>query len=558
MTEPIRRLPDPIITADGKLVGTSALTPQAMKTRGAIAIPSTKVIPVILVPGIMGTNLRAHTRKEGVQNQALRPGEPAWRPPNGTVAGLREATAWKARDPVLRQKILDGDALEVDDSGLIEIPDDDSQGSQAAHMRTRWWGEVHWASYGPLLCELQRNLNTTFENSLILRKREPTDHWESVMEYDREKWNAADMPALTTAELEKFAQYQYPVYACGYNWIRSNELSAGRLKNRVLEIIDFWTKRRFDCKQVILVSHSMGGLVSRACAKQIPDKIVGIVHGVMPALGAPLAYRRIASGTEKSSPSANFKARITMEKFADIAGDTSMKTTPTMATACGALELLPNHLYPSPWLFASVRKKDGTIKDVAPLFYGNVYDMYRDFSVWYRVINPELADPAGKYDKDKDGVKAAIIRAIDQAENFHTKILDTYYHPNTYAYFGADKEQLSYGVMRWVTDNQDLLTPQTSQLVCVGQAISDESFVGGRTMVMPQNFPGAGTTYWFMPGDQDAPGDGTVPKQSGDGPHGKAKRVFHATGFSHQDSYADKHMLKLTFHLIARLSQEAK
>ncbi|MFL6634208.1 MAG: esterase/lipase family protein [Massilia sp.] len=558
MTEPIRRLPDPIVTSDGKLVGASALTPQAMKTRGAIAVPSTKVIPVILVPGIMGTNLRAHTRKEGMQNQALRPGEPAWRPPNGTVAGLREATAWKARDPVLRQKILDGDTLEVDDSGLIQIPDDDSQGSQAAHMRTRWWGEVHWASYGPLLCELQRNLNTTFENSLILRKREPNDHWESVMEYDREKWNAADMPALSTAELETFAQYQYPVYACGYNWIRSNELSAERLKDRVLEIIDFWTKRKFDCKQVILVSHSMGGLVSRACAKKIPDKIVGIVHGVMPALGAPLAYRRIASGTEKSSPSADFIGRTKMEKFADIAGDTSMKTTPAMATACGALELLPNHLYPSPWLFASVRKKDGTIKDVSPLFYTNVYDMYRDFSVWYRVIDPELADPAGKYDQDKGGVKAAIVRAIDQAEKFHTKILDTYYHPNTYAYFGADKEQLSYGVMRWITDNQDLLAQQTSQLVCVGQAISDESFVGGRTMVMPQNFPGAGTTYWFMPGEQDAPGDGTVPEQSGDGPRGKAKHVFHATGFSHQDSYADKHMLKLTFHLIARLSQEAK
>jgi hypothetical protein len=32
-----------------------------MKTRGAIAIPSSKVIPVILVPGIMGSNLRATT-----------------------------------------------------------------------------------------------------------------------------------------------------------------------------------------------------------------------------------------------------------------------------------------------------------------------------------------------------------------------------------------------------------------------------------------------------------------------------------------------------------------
>jgi hypothetical protein len=33
-----------------------------------------------------------------------------------------------------------------------------------------------------------------------------------------------------------------------------------------------------------------------------PDKILGVIHGVMPALGAPLAYRRLACGTECDNP----------------------------------------------------------------------------------------------------------------------------------------------------------------------------------------------------------------------------------------------------------------
>lgn len=532
------------------------MTPQAMKTRGAIAIPSNKVIPVILVPGIMGSNLRANTGPNKEQNEELRAGSPAWRPPNGTLAGLREASAWKDRSPAVRQKILDGDTLEVDDSGLIEIPDD-KEGMEAGQMRNRWWGEVHWDSYGPLLCDLHRKLNSTFEASWIQKKRQPNSHWESIMEYDREKWNAADMPALTEANLEKFAQYQYPVYACGYNWTQSNEQSGERLRKRVLDIIDFWVKRKFDCKQVILVTHSMGGLVARACAKQIPDQIAGVLHGVMPALGAPLAYRRMACGVEKSSPSANWKGNIAMEKFADIAGDTTEKTTPTMATACGALELLPNHLYPGPWLMASVKKPDGSIEDICQLFYPNVYDLYRDFSSWYRVIDLKLVDPAGKYAKKKTRIERTVQDAIGQAEKFHTKVIDSYYHPNSYAYYGADPEQLSFGVVRWVTDDQSALKQSARSLMVVGKPVST-SFNGGRTMVMPEHFADAGKSYFFVPGEQDAPGDGTVSHQSGDGPRSKVKRVFRTTGFSHQGSYKDEHMLHLTFHLIARIAQEAK
>lgn len=358
MTEPFRRLADPVVGDDGRLKGMSVLTPETMTTIGAFVIPSSKVIPIIVVPGIMGSNLRATTNRRQLQNRELAAGSPAWRPPNGTKESVKALLAWKDRNPAQRQRILDGDTLEVDNSGLISLPDS-ADGMTVDNMRTRWWGEVHADSYGPLLAALQINLNSTFLPGIPARKRKPRPYWDEVMKYDRASWNATDLAALTEQELEKFAQYQYPVYACGYNWVRSNEFSAERLKNRVLEIIKFWADRKHVCKQVIIVTHSMGGLVGRACAKLIPDQILGVIHGVMPALGAPLAYRRIVSGTEQSAPGAGRIDRFKMSGFATIAGDTPEKTTPTMATACGPLELLPNHLYPSPWLFASVRRPDG-------------------------------------------------------------------------------------------------------------------------------------------------------------------------------------------------------
>jgi pimeloyl-ACP methyl ester carboxylesterase len=556
MTEPTRRLPDPIVNPDGKFVGRSVLTPEAMKTRGAIAIPSSRVIPVILVPGIMGSNLRATTKKNQPQNRELSAGSPAWRPPNGVQDSLAEVKLWKGRNPAQRQRILDGDTLEVDDTGLIVLPGD-FEGIEAAHMRNRWWGEVHSDSYGPLLADLHLKLNTTFIQTLFGGKRTPSYHWDKVMKYDRAKWNATDMPALTEAELEKFAQYQYPVYACGYNWIQSNERSAERLKNRVLEIIKFWTDRKFDCKQVILVTHSMGGLVGRACAKQIPEKIVGVVHGVMPALGAPLAYRRIACGTERSSPGAGKLDRVKMEGFSDIAGSTPEFTTPAMATACGALELLPNHLYPSPWLFASVKKPDGTIVDVSKLQFNNIYDFYRNFDVWFRLIDPDLADPAGKYKENSDGAKRVIDRAVKQAEKLHTKVLDTYYHPNTYAYYGADEEKWSFGVFRWVTDEQHALTEPLNKIIPAGTG-KGTTFSGDRYVVIPEALRSPMRAILFVPGEQDTSGDGTVSQQSGEGPRGKVRRLFRTTGYDHQGSYANEHMLKLTHHLICKIVQEAK
>ena len=297
MNEPTRKLPDPTLDKDGCWNGKSTLSPESFKVYGALPIPSTHVIPVIFLPGTMGSNLKANSK-----NKTLKPNQPVWRPPNGKFEGLIEVKKWKSRDPALRQNIFDPDAAEVDDSGAIDIPLDwATNQSHSKTARERGWGTVHWQSYGEFLFKLQQNLNGTFTR--MGEHRIIRVHWQEVMNAKREKWDAPDMPALTEDDLLKYAKYQYPVYAVGYNWLASSEKAAKLLQKRIEEIMAWWNSRKHKCEYVIIVTHSMGGLVARACVKMMPDKILGVIHGVMPAIGTPLAYRRIACGIETTSPS---------------------------------------------------------------------------------------------------------------------------------------------------------------------------------------------------------------------------------------------------------------
>lgn len=454
LVEPTRPIPNPRPDRDGNLKGKVTLSPKACKTRARLAVQPEKTIPVIVIPGIMGSNLCATTDPKKKRNLVLKRGEAAWRPPNGMIDGNKEAKKWKYRDPAERQKILDPSTLDVDPSGKIGIglnPCDFVLDEQQA--RDQGWGQIHWDSYGELLSKLQYRLNSTFGELSGVRFLD--QHWFKANKCDRKEWGALSkgiMAPMTEDELETLADYNFPVYAFGYNWLESNEKSAELLKKYIERIMAYWSFPKRACKPVILVTHSMGGLVARACAKQIPEKIAGIIHGVMPAMGAPLCYRRIACGTEISSPSNSIVGNIKAEKFAEIAGRTAETTTPVMATSAGVLELLPNHLYPGPpgpWLFASIEREYGKPLEVLRLPEGNPYDLYRDTKSWYRMIDPALADPAKKYINAPGGVEKAITEAINQAEKFHTKTLDTYYHPNSYAFYGSDSGQLSFGACRW-------------------------------------------------------------------------------------------------------------
>lgn len=555
MADPTRPLLDPITGDDGDLHAKTITTHESFGVFGSVTIGSMFVIPVIFVPGTMGTNLRATTNPDNEQNLVVSPGEPAWRMPNGKADGLSEARKWKKRSPKARQKILDPATLEVDDSGDIVIP---PCSIDPKEMRKRGWGEIHSDSYGELLFTLQSHLDRTFRPD-ALGKRQIRGHWKRVMECDPKRWGVQSIAPLTEAELERHAHFQYPVYACGYNWLESCAHAADRLENRIDDIIAFWAGRKHVCKQVILVTHSMGGLVARACAKRMPDKIVGIVHGVMPALGAPICYRRIACGTESFNPSNDSLANFAASKFAEIAGESPEATTPVMAVAAGVLELLPNHLYPPGWLSAGSTTKShfgGDKLDYSEHFRlpaGSPYAMYRDMTSWYRLIDPALADPAGKYAKRPGGVSKKILEAIHDAEQFHTQILDSYYHPHSYAFYGDDPHHLAYGSVRWVAPR-----PANLDIALTTASIQEAKLLGHTPKGARTVDVGGKASFQFEVAQQDERGDDTVPQQSGAGPAGKVRQLFATRGYGHKGGFQNADMLLLTQYLIVKIVQEAK
>lgn len=577
MSESTRPLPSLIPLSHGGWQVNSFMSSVEYTLRGLGLVPPDKIIPVIVVPGIMGTNLRARQkprlgRIQDERNQMVDPGQPVWRPPNGDDEGLKAAKIWGKYTPRERQLLFDAATLEVDPNGPIVIPkSEDGYVLTEREARERGWGELHADSYGGLLYGLQTRLNQTFGFDEQGKKRFVQQHWKDVMACDPQRWGLRHFAPLTEDQLVKHAQYYFPVYATGYLWLQDCKASAELLEKRILEIIKSWQGGKRQCSKVILVTHSMGGLVARACARRIPDKIAGIIHGVMPALGAPVAYRRLACGTEPFSLNSTPLKKYADSKLATILGNSADKTTPVLAVSPGALELLPNHLYPHPWLHVRVIRlaagsqganqagKHGAngyqTKPYDALSFPNAnlqnpYDLYRDMNVWFRLVNPDLADPADKYSKDDMGAAPAIKEAINTAEKFHRELGD-YYHPNTYSFHGDDKQHLSYGQVRWVALQQAGSATALTPANLTAARYIGHSATGQRRVLVEGK-----TELRFAPDNQDARGDGTVPHQSGAGPAGKVKQVFATEGYDHQGSYNNEHMLMLTLRLITKIVQE--
>lgn len=114
MSEPIRRVPVEI-DAQGQVKAQSVTSPIRFGVRAGVGVPPSKIIPIVFVPGIMGSNLKTKASKG-------KPSEIAWRPPNGTMDAANQAfRIWKGRSPSDRQRLLDPDDTEVDDRGDLQV-----------------------------------------------------------------------------------------------------------------------------------------------------------------------------------------------------------------------------------------------------------------------------------------------------------------------------------------------------------------------------------------------------------------------------------------------------
>ncbi|WP_241575332.1 hypothetical protein [Rosenbergiella nectarea] len=124
----------PVWNDDGRFY--YEIIPQA-KAKNYVAVclkPADKVIPVIFIPGVMGSNLKNGKSK-------------VWQ---FSFSSLKK---WPLAGPEKRKFLLDPQTTMVDDSG--KILNNGADGKKFPSRRKRGWGSAFYKSYGEALDRLQ-------------------------------------------------------------------------------------------------------------------------------------------------------------------------------------------------------------------------------------------------------------------------------------------------------------------------------------------------------------------------------------------------------------------
>ncbi|CAE6917221.1 hypothetical protein R69927_06359 [Paraburkholderia domus] len=545
-----------------------------------LELPPDHVLPVIFVPGIMGSNLRDTEQKT-----------PVWRLDGFVGAPGKLVWDMSGKNSGERQKVLDPAKVEVDPGGAVPKQPAGSVYDPKSYT-ARGWGEVGETSYSGFLVWLEQVLNGQGFNpakwpqfSYVSVSAAPVpgqsrdvpllaggirmsmDQLEGLSKLAEK--GSAD---LYSDDLIARARFRMPVYACGYNWLDSNFVGAQRLKNRIVSAIKENNQGKSCCSQVVIVTHSMGGLVARACQQLdgMHELIAGIVHGVMPAIGAPVAYRRCKVGmADESQPSwLHPKDTLAAHLGALTIGYTGPEVTAVFAQAPGALQLLPTAQYRSDWL--TIDGPSGKSMTSEPRTGDPYKDIYLREDRWWGLARKEWLAPTG----GTNLTWSIYGQNIAAAKSFHTNILDSY-HPNTYVFYGKDKEIPSFECVHWKlrrsTFSPDAETPPTPQQVSdMGfGAVRDDGnnplHVGGGIAVLPSlESPNVvNTSYWdLVCAKQDGGGDGTVPVSSGAFPlhsgGASIKQQFGLTGIEHEPAYQDHTAQLVTLYALQKIASKAK
>ncbi|HCU69879.1 MAG TPA: hypothetical protein DGF30_11835 [Desulfomicrobium sp.] len=270
--------------------------------------------------------------------------------------------------------------------------------------RERGWPGISWDCYGKLLGDLQT-------------------------------WNT---PLKKLLDL--------PVYAFGYDWVESNRTTGKRLQQFIADI---------KADKIIIVTHSMGGLVSRyALAGEggaaLAERVLGVVHGAQPVHGAPDAYHRQIAGTGGG---------ILNWAISRVLGSDGPHITAIFPHSPAALQLLPNQFYRtnhgSPaWLhiqdlddperFSSYPQSGDPYQDIY------LKSAHRDFwgmihGEWFqpKAEGPEIIERSLKGDisgGDRTAIEKSIAwnlrKHLFKAKEFH-EIIGSYCHPRTVQLFSS-------------------------------------------------------------------------------------------------------------------------
>jgi len=541
------------------------VTPKQDRTPQIQNIPPNRVLPVIFIPGIMGSNLRMSAER---QRQLGLKSNIAWRPDH-TKATIAQSNDSEAE----RQLRLDAEATELDiydpetnpTGDFRETADDRNSEVRVSFMysgvsqlggpmlesdlpgtpnpktkdkkaRERGWGEIYFSSYQEILFLCEEKLNSAFINKnmdVFLKKY--------VAGVNPKKWQASNRPLLNEVTEDTIRNIVkgcwFPVHAMGYNWLKANSFSGTIIAARINNLIKKYQTQGFECEKVILVTHSMGGLVARAVIHpemgNLKDKILGIVHGVMPAIGAGTAYKRVRCGFEGSG----IPVRVL--------GNTGTKVTAVLANAQGGLELLPSQAYGNHWL--QVMQNGKEIKNLPEK--GDPYEeIYKVRNKWYGLLREDWINPAQVLGAGFNRTCAL----LDRAKDFHNSIESTY-HDQSYAHYGADSNRMAWHRVVWDIE-KDANVNNINMLAIVED--DNQGKLKMRDPTLPTTKNKSTPDFSIILRDAADPGDQTVPLHSADAQlrSGKFKGIFRQNGYEHQSSYNNPAVLAATLYSLLQIA----
>lgn len=544
------------------------VTPSQDRIPQVVSIPPRRVLPIIFLPGTMGSNLRMSAARQATTRQDS---NLAWRPDHKMMtAGMRNNTAAQ------RQMRLDPETTEVDMYDPVANPTgnpnetSDERNSAvslsdglymwsevggdwpllmsdrpvkgkvsktaAQKARERGWGEVLFSSYSQLLLRCEARLNAPYRAGKV------DPRWMDVIGVAPSAWAAHTAPVLKALDEQTFLAavkgVWFPVHAMGYNWLKGSRGSGIFIAKRITALMKNYENQGFQCEKVILVTHSMGGLIARAVIHpemgKLNEKVLGVVHGVMPAIGAGAAYKRMRCGVEGDDIAAK------------VIGNTGSLMTAVLGNAQGGLELLPSQAYGNNWL--QVRHKGVTIKSLPTK--GDPYEeIYKLKDKWYGLLNGNTLNPAGL--NNGPGFENTCM-LLDRAKSFHNDINSTY-HDQSYAHYGADPGRAAWHQVVWAIDDSANV-PDVDLLKLV--ADSDQGALSLIDLKHPSRAGESPLRFHCTLIPAVDPGDQTVPVFSADHQvrSGKFKGIFRQRGYEHQNSYKDKAVLDSTLYSLIKIA----
>jgi hypothetical protein len=131
------------------------------------------------------------------------------------------------------------------------------------------------------------------------------------------------------------------VYAIGYDWRQEVKTLGKIVGQQLLQIIGA-------NGPVIVVTHSMGGMILRAALQEtagLEEKIKGVIHVFQPVHGAVVLYRRFFTGIDV--PGRDGSLSPTNLAFRWILGGDGSTFTGNASGLPGAVQLLPGAAYPA-------------------------------------------------------------------------------------------------------------------------------------------------------------------------------------------------------------------